>query len=66
MIIAFIGAVIAMQYHTVRSLEGFFLTLPLVITAIVWSELRAPLLKADDSALTKKTTFYRDLFFNYV
>lgn len=62
MIIAFIGAVIAMQYHTVRSLEGFFLTLPLVITAIVWSELRAPLLKADDSALTKKTTFYRDLF----
>ena len=62
-IIAFIGATFAMQYHTTDiSLMSFFQTLPLIVIVVYWSEKFAHYIKQPEGCLKKIEVFNRDLF----
>lgn len=59
---AFIGANIAMNYHVHQNaLKDFFLTLPIVVLMVYWSQ-KSYSLKRSATPLTKKAIFNRDLF----
>jgi len=63
LIVAFICATIAMQYHTGHiTFEGFYLSLPLIVIIVYWCEQRVPLVRMKDCLLTKQESFGRDLF----
>lgn len=62
-IVAYIGATTAMEYHSdARPLEGFFVVLPLIAVLIFWSQRAAPLMKKDNDQFSKEDSFYLDLF----
>lgn len=62
-IVAFIGAMFAMQYHTASlSLKDFFLILLLIIIMIYWCEKSAYSIKHPEFNLKKTELFKRDLF----
>ncbi|RUR19100.1 hypothetical protein ELY21_06165 [Legionella sp. km535] len=63
LLIAFISAAYAMNYHTANiSLTDFFQTLPLIIIAVYCCEKLAPLINQPESDLKKSKLFARDLF----
>jgi hypothetical protein len=63
LVLIFICAVLAMQYHTAHaSFEGFFLTFPLVAIAVYWSEKSAYLIALPENQLKKRALFKRDIF----
>ena len=63
MIIAFICAFFAMQYHTPDiSLVGFFQTLPLIVIAVYWCEKSIHGIKPPECILKNIEIFHRDLF----
>lgn len=62
-ILTFFVASFLMEYFSnSRSLEGFIITLPLIIATVYWSENSAYLLKKTDFQLTRGEVFRRDLF----
>lgn len=61
-IVAFICATFAMQYHTALSLKDFFQALPLIVVFVFWCEKSAHLIKKSNCHLNKKEIFNRDLF----
>jgi hypothetical protein len=57
------SVVFIMNYHTYTvSLEGVYLTLPLIIAMIIWSEKTASLINKTTQAMTKEESFQQDLF----
>jgi len=61
--IAFLCASLVMQvYPSGFSFEGPLFVLPVICLMMYWSEKKAYLLKKNDSKLTKKSKFQRDLF----
>ena len=62
-IVAFICATFAMQYHTASiSLKDFFQALPLIVIAVFWCEKSAHTIKQPERNLKKTELFNRDLF----
>ncbi len=62
-VVAFICATFAMEYHTANiSFMDFFGTLPLIITFVFWCENSTDLIKQPESNLKKTEIFNRDLF----
>ena len=61
-IVAFICATFAMQYHTVVvSFDDFFLTLLLIVMMVYWCEKSIHYIKQPECNLKKIELFYRDL-----
>jgi hypothetical protein len=61
-IIAFVCASFAMQYHTNSYFNGVFYVLPLTLVAIYWCEKAAHLINSPECDLNKVNVFHRDLF----
>ncbi|WP_051555258.1 hypothetical protein [Legionella fairfieldensis] len=62
-ILAFICATLAMQYHTASiHIKDFFQVLPLIIVFISWCEKSAYFIKQPESNLKKTEIFNRDTF----
>ena len=62
-IVAFICATFAMQYHTASiSIKDFLQALPLIIAFVFWCEKSAHFIKQPESNLKKTEIFNRDLF----
>lgn len=65
LIITFIGVIFSMEYPFFdhhNPFEGLFLSLPVIIFALYWSQKAGYLSQCDEGKITKKMAFFRDVY----